>query len=100
MAEGWARHLLGKQIAAFSAGTDPTVVNPRAIEVMKEVGVDLSSHRSKPVTEFSGQRFDLVVFLCEDAAARCPVFLGGGRKIHMGFPLLEEDVKNQRAGSA
>ena len=128
MAEGWARHLLGEQIKAFSAGADPTVVNPRATEIMKEVGVDLSSHRSKPVTEFSDQRFDLVITLCEDAEARCPVFLGGTRKIHMGFPdpaqatgpdetvlmvfrevrdrirrelipLLEREVKNQRTGS-
>lgn len=128
MAEGWARHLLGEQIEAFSAGTAPSVVNPRAIEVMKEVSVDLSSHRSKPVAEFSNQRFDLVVTLCEDAEARCPTFPGSTKKVHMSFPdpaqargsdetvltvfrevrnrirrelipLLEEKVKNHRTGS-
>jgi len=86
MAEGWARHLLGNRVEAFSAGTDPGPVNPRAIQVMQEVRVDISSHRSKSLEDFSGQSFDLVITLCDDAEARCPVFTGAPKKIHMRFP--------------
>jgi arsenate reductase len=86
MAEGWARHLLCDRLEANSAGTDPTVVNPRAIQVMKEVGVDISSHRPKSIEEFSDLNFHLVITLCDDAQARCPIFPGGAEMVHMGFP--------------
>jgi arsenate reductase len=86
MAEGWARDWLGDRVNAYSAGTDPTVVNPLAIQVMKEVGVDISSHRSKSLDDLVDPVFDLVVTLCDDAQAGCPVFPGRGKMVHMGFP--------------
>lgn len=86
MAEGWARHLLGDRLQAHSAGTAPTVVNPLAVQVMREVGVDISSQSSKSVNEFSDQAFDLVITLCDDARARCPIFPGGAKTLHVGFP--------------
>lgn len=78
--------MLGDRVEAFSAGTDPGGVNPRAIQVMKEAGVDISAHRSKSADEFSGQTFDLVITLCHEAQAQCPVFSGAKKTIHMGFP--------------
>lgn len=86
MAEGWARALHPGRIAAFSAGTHPGQVHPLAIQVMAEAGVDLSSHRSKHLQEFRGQRFDYVVTLCGDARDSCPVFPGAARTVHVGFP--------------
>jgi arsenate reductase len=85
MAEGWARHLLGDTVEPHSAGTEPHGVDPRAVRVMGEAGVDISSHRSKHVRELEGTEFDLVVTLCASAAGACPVFPGGTRVLHHGF---------------
>ena len=86
MAEGWVRHILGDQVEVYSAGTHPSVVNPRAIQVMREAGVDISSHWSKSLDEFLDKPFDLVITLCDHAQARCPVFPGASKMLHMGFP--------------
>lgn len=86
MAEGWTNFLHAGRIAAFSAGTEPGTVNPRAVKVMAEAGVDLSGHRAKHLKEFLGQPFDYVVTLCDNAQAVCPVFPGAGRTVHAGFP--------------
>ncbi len=87
MAEGLVNHLLGDRWEAFSAGTHPAgYVHPLAIQVMAELGIDISGQRSKSVEEFRGQNFDLVITLCDSAAQECPVWLGPGRAIHMGFP--------------
>jgi len=85
IAEGWARHLNGGVIEAFSAGIRPIGVNSRAIKVMAEVGVDISSHISQHVDEFSGIDFDYVVTLCDNAAENCPVFSGKAKVIHKPF---------------
>ena len=85
MAEGWARHLKGDIIEAFSAGIRPVGVNSRAIKVMAEAGVDISMHRSKHVDEFSEIDFDYVVTLCDNAAENCPVFTGIARIVHKPF---------------
>jgi arsenate reductase len=85
MAEGIINHELEDNIEAFSAGTTPTSVNPRAILVMKEIGIDISRHRSKSMDEFTGQHFDYVITLCDNANEQCPLFFGGVKKIHMGF---------------
>jgi len=85
IAEGWARHLKGDAIEAFSAGIRPIGVSPRAIKVMAEVGVDISRHRSKHLDEFSGLDFDYVVTLCDNAAESCPVFDSGAKVIHKPF---------------
>ncbi len=85
MAEGIANHFLGDRIEAFSAGTDASFVNPRAIAVLREIGIDISSHRSKNVDEFAGERFDYSITLCGDARDKCPVFAGGGERVYIGF---------------
>jgi len=86
MAEALVNHDLAGKYEAFSAGTDPSSVNPLAIAVMKELGIDISQKRSKGLDEFAGQEFDYVITLCSQADEACPVFFGGTRKIHMGFP--------------
>jgi arsenate reductase len=86
MAEGLINHDLPSKFEAFSAGTEPSFINPLAIAVMKEVGIDISHHRSKGLDEFDGQKFDYVITLCDQADAVCPVFWGGGNRIHISFP--------------
>lgn len=85
MAEGIANHFLGDRLEAFSAGTGASYVNPRAIEALSEIGVDISGHRSKNMDEFSGQNFDYVITLCGDANEKCPLFFGGVQRTHLGF---------------
>jgi arsenate reductase len=86
MAEALVNHDLMGRFEAFSAGTEPSEVHPLAIAIMKEVGIDISSQRSKGLDEFKDQAFDYVVTLCSQADEACPVFFGGTQKIHMGFP--------------
>ena len=86
MAEALVNHDLAGKYEAFSAGTEPSSVNPLAIAVMKELGIDISRKRSKGLEEFVGQEFDYVITLCSQADEACPVFFGGTKKIHMGFP--------------
>jgi arsenate reductase len=85
MAEGLLRHDGGDRVEVFSAGTKPSRVRPEAIEVMRELGIDISGHRSKSVDEFSGQEFDYVITVCDNANESCPVFPGRTRRIHWGF---------------
>ena len=85
MAEGLINHDFGDRIAAFSAGTEPHGLNPKAVQVMQEIGMDISHHRSQHLDDFADQHFDYVITLCGDANEKCPVFLGGVRRLHMGF---------------
>lgn len=85
MAEGIANHFWGNRLEAFSAGTQASFVNPIAIEVLKEIGVDISNHHSKNLSEFDGQKFDDVITLCGDAHETCPLYIGGTKKTHIGF---------------
>lgn len=85
MAEGLVNHYLGDRFEAYSAGTEATRVNPHAIAVLAEEGIDISGHRSKTLDEFAGERFDHVITLCGSANEQCPLFFGGVRRIHMGF---------------
>jgi arsenate reductase len=82
MAEGFLRHLAGEKFDVFSAGVNPTQVNPLAIKVMAEAGVDISKHKSKSAMEFIGQKFDYVITVCDNAKQTCPVFPGKYEKIH------------------
>ncbi len=84
MAEGIANHFLGDRLEAVSAGSEASFVNPRAIQVLREIGVDISDHRSKNLDEFSGQEFDYVITLCGDANEKCPLFFGGVARTHLG----------------
>lgn len=85
MAEGFARRRGGDTVEVYSAGTHPTTVNPTAIEVMREKGVDISSHTSKGLDAVSPE-VDFVVTLCGDAAERCPVYPARVRVEHWGLP--------------
>ncbi len=85
MAEGLLRHDGGGRFAVFSAGVEPSRVRPQAVEVMREIGIDISGHRSKSVDEFAGQGFDYVITVCDNANERCPVFPGKTERIHWSF---------------
>ena len=94
MAEGLVNHYLGDRFSAFSAGTVATRVNPLAIQVLAELGIDISRHYSKTLAEFTGQQFDHVITLCGSANEQCPLFFGGVQRVHIGF-----DDPSQRSGS-
>ena len=85
MAEGLLRHHGGSQFEVFSAGTEPSHVRPQAIEVMREIGIDIYGHRSKSVDEFANQKFDYVITVCDNARERCPIFPAGTERIHWSF---------------
>jgi arsenate reductase len=85
MAEGWAKALQGEALEAWSAGVETHGLNERAVQVMAEVGVDISSHRSKLVGELLHIPFDFVITVCDHAHESCPVFPGRSRLLHHGF---------------
>lgn len=98
MAEGWARALLADGIEPYSAGTEPHGLNPNAVAVMAEAGVDITSQRSKHVDELRGIPLDFVVTVCDHAHEACPVFPGATRVIHVGFddpPRLAKGAKSK-----
>lgn len=83
MAEGLLRHLGGSAYEVYSAGSHPNgYVSSLAIEAMREIGLDISAHRSKSVSDFEGQHFDTVITVCDSAAEECPVFPGAPQRIH------------------
>jgi len=85
MAEGLLKHDAGDRLEVESAGTKPGRVRPEAIAVMKELGIDISGHRSKHANEFQGQSFDYVLTVCDNAKESCPVFPGQTKRIHKAF---------------
>ena len=85
MAQGLLAHDYGDRFEVESAGTKPSSVRPEAVAVMKELGIDISHHRSKSVTEFEGQSFDYVLTVCDNARESCPVFPAASRMIHSSF---------------
>src|SRR5689334_7622018 len=86
MAEGILRSLAGDQVEAFSAGTHPSLLNPFAIRVMQEIGIDVSGQYAKSVMEFIGKPLDVVITVCDNAAENCPVFPSPVEHIHWSFP--------------
>ncbi len=87
MAEGLVNARLADRFVAQSAGTQPAgYVHPQAIAALREIGIDISDYHSKPLTEFIGAPFDVVITVCDDAAENCPVWLGQGQRVHIGFP--------------
>jgi arsenate reductase len=84
MAEGLTNALLGGRYEASSAGTEQTRVKPQAIEVLSELGIDISHHRSKTIDEFRGTQFDVVVTVCDNAKETCP-FFPGKKVVHKSF---------------
>lgn len=99
MAEGWARHLKGGVLDAHSAGTAPQGLNSLAVKVMAEVGVDISSQRSKSVRDLGDVEFDYVVAVCDAASEACPMFPGRAKIVHIGFydpPKLAVRAKSEQ----
>ncbi|MCB0406584.1 MAG: arsenate reductase ArsC [Bdellovibrionales bacterium] len=97
MAEGWAKKLKGEKYSFYSAGTKKHGLNPYAVKVMDEVGVDISSHQSKTVDELPNIHFDYVITVCSDAHETCPYF-PGGKIIHKGFddpPRLTKNLTDE-----
>lgn len=97
MAEGWARQYWENEFDVYSAGTKKHGMNERAIKVMKEVGVDISTHYSKTVDELTDIHFDYVVTVCDHAHENCP-FFSGSKVVHVGFqdpPALTKDMKDE-----
>ena len=98
MAEGWARHLKSDVIDPYSAGVKPHGLDPRAVRVMAEAGVDISGHRSKHLDELKNSDFDCVVTVCDNANEACPFSPGNAKKIHCGFddpPRLAREAKTE-----
>ena len=98
MAEGWARHLKGERIEAHSAGIETHGLNPNAVKVMAEAGVDISGHRSKHVGELKDVLFDYVVTVCDHAHEHCPLFPGSAKVVHVGFddpPALARKARSE-----
>ncbi len=85
IAEGWARHLKGDAIEPYSAGIETHGLNPQAVRVMAEAGVDISNHKSQSVSEFDHVEFDYVVTVCGHANEHCPIFPGRAKLVHVGF---------------
>ncbi len=86
MAEGYLRSRYGDRYEAFSAGTNPTAVSRKAIAVMREIGVDISGHRSKSLNDLAGEQMDLAVALCSNASGLCPFYPFAEKTIHRNFP--------------
>lgn len=82
MAEGLLRNMAGERVEGLSAGVAPTHVRPEAIAAMKEIGIDISRHRSKSIDEFTTQAFDYVITVCDNANQQCPTFAGPSQRIH------------------
>jgi arsenate reductase len=98
MAEGLLRHEAEDRFEVFSAGTRPSHVRPEAIDVMHEIGIDISSYRSKSIEEFVGQDLDFVITVCNNAREICPVFPGNTKHLHWPFedPAAVEGSEDQR----
>ena len=95
MAEGWARHLKSDVIEPSSAGIEKHGMNPHAVKVMAEAGVDISKHYSKTAVELGPLQFDYVVTVCGHANEHCPIFPGQAKVVHVGFedpPKLTKDL--------
>jgi len=98
MAEGWARHLKGDVIEPYSAGLEPRALDPRAVNVMAEAGVDISWQRAKHVNELGDTVLDYVVTVCGHAHENCPVFPSRSTVVHVGFddpPQLVANAKSE-----
>ena len=98
MAEGWARNLLAASVDAYSAGSNLHPLNQKAVQVMREAGVDISSHRSKHLSEFGDSHFDLLITVCDNAAKACPMPPKAVQVMHVPFddpPQLAKESKNE-----
>ena len=100
MAEGWTRHLKGDVIDVYSAGIETHGLNPNAVKVMAEAGVDISGHRSQHIDEFKEIAIDVVVTVCGHAHETCPYFPANCKVVHVGFddpPKMAKELAEQGA---
>lgn len=100
MAEGWTRHLKGVRIEPYSAGVAPKGIDPHAIKVMAEAGVDISGQTSKSLDSLGDREFDYVITLCDNAREACPFFPAKTRVLHAGFedpPMLAKSAPSKQA---
>ncbi len=98
MAEGWTRHLKGDCIEVYSAGIETHGLNPNAVTVMAESGVDISGHTSQHIDEFKDVQLDVVITVCGHANEHCPIFSGTTKVIHIGFddpPKLAKEAASE-----
>ena len=86
MAEGWLRHFAGDKAVIYSAGVEPEEVNPKAIKVMREAEIDISSHTSDHVNKYLDKEFDYIITVCDNAREKCPYIAGDSVRIHRNFP--------------
>lgn len=103
MAEGWAKALKSDVIEAYSAGVEPKGIDPRAVEAMAEVGVDISTYHSKDISALKDITFDYVITLCDHAHQTCPIFPGAKKQIHRAFedpPRLAQNAKTEEEAMA
>jgi len=96
MAEGIANHFFGDKLEAFSAGSQASYVHPLAIEVMKEIDIDISDHRSKNLSEFNGQKFDYVITLCGSANKTCLLYFGGTKKYISDLTIRQKPLEAKK----
>jgi arsenate reductase len=98
MAEGWTRHLKGNQFEVYSAGIETHGLNPNAVKVMAEAGVDISGQKSSHIDDFKDVKIDFVITVCSHAHETCPFFPGGATVIHIGFddpPKMAETIEDE-----
>ncbi len=101
IAHGYLHHFAGEKAVVYSAGVETHGVNPKAIAIMKEDGIDISAHTSNNVLEYQGIDFDFVITVCDNAKERCPFFPGRAQKFHYNFPDpakatgTEEEIKRE-----
>ena len=96
MAEGLLRALFDDRYEVYSAGTQPTEVNPYAVNVMTEIGIDISGHEAKNVEKYIGEEFDYVITVCDNAKETCPIFPKGKKNIHKGFEDPSSFIGNEQ----
>ena len=99
MAEGWCRYLKGDCVEPYSAGIETHGLNPNAVKVMAEIGVDISGHKSQHIDEFKDVQLDFVITVCGHANEHCPVFTGKRKVVHVGFddpPKLAKEAKDEQ----
>ena len=101
IAEGYLRHYAGENSNVYSAGVETHGVNPRAISIMNEVGIDISNHTSNHVDEYGNINFDFIITVCDNAKERCPYFPSKAERLHYNFPDpakasgTEEEIVNE-----
>lgn len=85
MAEGLMHHFRGDEFEVFSAGVEPKGIHPVAVQVMREIGIDIADQQSKHIDDLPSREFDYIIMLCDHAAQNCPLFPGKGIRLHQGF---------------